>query len=427
MSVQALDESALEGVDGVAISVPMHTAMRLGVALAERIREVSPQMPLAFYGLYAGVGRADTSIRLGATLLAGEYETGLCRWAEALPRVGSFVADLEVGSFAVPRRAGLPTLEEYARLEWQGEARIAAAVEASHGCRHRCRHCPIPAVYDGRMRIVGADSVLSDIDQLASAGARHVTFGDPDFLNAPRYSLDVLRSAHHRHPHLTFDVTVKVSHILEHEGLWPELAAMGVLFVVSAFESVDPFTLDVLDKNHKVEDMSRAAGVLAAAGIHLRPTWLPFFPWTSLKDVAGIVSFLDEHRLWEATDPVQLSIKLLVPQGSLLETHPALVPHLSGYDPAALSWRWQFEDPEVGLLQKTLDGIAAEASDCGEEAITTLREMRSIIAEVAGLDAGAMPLSGRPVPRLTESWFCCAEPTEGQAVSVGITMGRVTR
>ncbi len=128
--------------------------------------------------------------------------------------------------------------------------------------------------------MVGADAVLTDIDQLAADGIQHVTFGDPDFLNAPRYSMDLLRQAHGAHPELTFDVTVKVEHVLAHRDLWPEMGELGVLFVVSAFESTDHHTLEVLDKNHTAADMSEAVTVLRTAGIHVRPTWLPFFPWT---------------------------------------------------------------------------------------------------------------------------------------------------
>jgi hypothetical protein len=305
-----------------------------------------------------------------------------------------------------------------------GEARLAAAVEASHGCRHRCRHCPIPVVYDGRMRVVGADSVLADVDQLASDGIQHVTFSDPDFLNAPRYSMDLLRNAHDAHPGLTFDVTVKVEHVLAHQSLWPEMAELGVLFVVSAFESTDDETLAILDKNHTAADMSDAVALLRSSGIHVRPTWLPFFPWTSPRHVSGIVDFIDGHRLWAATDPVQLAIRLLIPEGSLLECHPAVVPHLTGYQPESLTWSWEFEDPTTRQLHGELDSIAAAASDCGAEAGETLHRMRETIAEIAEVDMPPMPTSP-PTPRLSESWFCCAEPTNRQAASVGLTIGRV--
>jgi len=424
-AVEDLGAASLDSFDAVAVSVPMHTAMRLAIGIASQIRSVHADLPIAFYGLYAGVGKEHTLGAVADRLFAGEYESELVEWASSLNRETSLVVDIGKTDFLVPDRSTLPPLSEYARLEWEGEARLVGAVEASHGCRHRCRHCPIPVLYDGRMRVVGAKAVIDDIDQMVNAGVQHVTFGDPDFLNAPRYSADLLRQAHLRHPDLTFDVTVKVSHILQHRDLWSELSELGLLFVVSAFETVEETTLEILDKNHTVADMRAAVGLLRAAGIFIRPTWLPFFPWTTTDDIVELVRFLDEMSLWEATDPVQLAIKLLIPEGSLLEKHTAVVPHLDRYEPTSLTWEWAFADPEAELLHKELDALAAAGSDCGAEALTTLGLMREAVGRAAGADLGPMPSSTGPVPHLTESWFCCAEPTAGQAAAIGLTIGRV--
>ncbi len=419
LAVEAWRGSMLDDVDAVAFSVPMHTAMRLAMPLAMDLRGRRPELPVALYGLYAGIGEDERDI----SRFDGEYESDLVAWALGID--GGRKRNLDAGArFHRPRRSGLPGHDNYARLEWMGETRLAAAVEASHGCRHRCRHCPIPVVYDGRMRVVGAEAVLADIDQLAADGIEHVTFGDPDFLNAPRYSLDLLEAAHAAHPGLTFDVTVKVEHILAHRSIWAQMASLGVLFVVSAFESTDGRTLEILDKNHTVADMSEAVAVIRSSGIHVRPTWLPFFPWTNPDHVADIVEFLDSHRLWAATDPVQLAIRLLVPRGSLLEGHPAMVPYLGDYQPESLTWSWDFEDPSTAQLHHELDIIAAEASDCGDEAIETLARMRARVGESTKVDLAPMP-SSPPAPHLTESWFCCAEPTAGQAAAVGLSLGRV--
>ena len=427
LAVEDWDMSLLDDVGAVAFSVPMHTAMRLAVPMAREIRRQRPWIPIAFYGLYAGVGKDQVLGAVADSVFVGEYEPDLVEWALAIES-GTGTAGIHQATgrsgFHKPARSGLPWHDNYARLEWMGEARLAAAVEASHGCRHRCRHCPIPVVYDGRMRVVGADSVMADLDQLVSDGIQHVTFGDPDFLNAPRYSMDLLRKAHGAHPTLTFDVTVKVQHVLAHRALWPEMADLGLLFVVSAFESTDDETLAILDKNHSAADMSEAVAVLRSSGIHVRPTWLPFFPWTSPHDVAGIVDFIDSHRLWAATDPVQLAIRLLIPEGSLLETHPAVMPHLTGYRPESLTWSWEFEDPTTEQLHRELDSIAAQASDCGADAGETLQRMRETIGDIAEVDLSPMP-SSPSVPRLTESWFCCAEPTDRQAETVGLAIGRV--
>lgn len=420
LSVDEADLSILDGVDAVAFSVPMHTAMRLAISTATRIKASNPDLPVAFYGLYADVGRERTLGTVTDAIFCGEYEKGLAAWASSLASDAvstSVQVYLGKTNFNLPLREGLPPLESYARMEFEGMAKITGAVEASHGCRHRCRHCPIPAVYDGRLRIVGEDLVVADIAQLVEAGAEHITFADADFLNAPAYSMAVLRRAHGEFPELTFDITVKVEHIIEHRELWEEMSTLNVLFVISAFESVDNTTLDILDKGHTVEDMIEAARITADAGIYLRPTWLPFLPWTTPSQIADLVGFLDANGLASSLDPVQLSIKLLLPEGSLLLTQPDVSRHLRHFDPDALTWFWEFEDPDTARLHKELDRIAADASDCQQDAADTLALMRQAISEVSGVHLGPQPV-GSGVPRLSESWFCCAEPTAGQASAV---------
>ncbi|HEU4895816.1 MAG TPA: radical SAM protein [Acidimicrobiia bacterium] len=412
IAVDDLTDDDVDWPDRMAISVPMHTATRLADSLVAAVHARRPDLPIALYGLYAGVGSAEVDARL-----EGEYEPALIEWAMG----GTSTSSRHLGrsDLLVPDRRGLPGLDRYARLEHEGATVLAGAVEASHGCRHRCRHCPIPAVYDGRIRVVSRHDVLADIENLVSAGAGHITFGDADFLNAPAHSVAILEAAHEAHPEVTFDATVKVEHIIRHAAIWPHVAGLNLLFVVSAFESVDEETLEILDKGHTVTDMVEAVALTRDAGIHIRPTWLPFFPWTSPAEVADVFRFIDDQELTGATDPVQLAIKLLMPKGSLLESHPAMTQYLSGYDPSALTWRWDFADPETELLYKELEAIAANASDCGQEAITTLNEMRLVVSRASGRELP--PLQDvTPAPRLTESWFCCAEPTGSQTVTIGI-------
>lgn len=426
LSVEDADFSVLDGVDAIAFSVPMHTAMRLAITTASSIREVRPAIPIAFYGLYADVGRERTLGTVTDAIFCGEYEPSLRSWVASLNGAEqSPLVQIHLGKsdFVVPKRDLLPGLGEYARLEYDGQTRLVGAVEASHGCRHRCRHCPIPAVYDGRLRVLGEDLVVADIAQLVAEGAEHITFADADFLNAPAYSLSVLRHSHQDFPDLTYDVTVKVEHIINHRDLWEEMASLGVLFVISAFESVDDRTLEILEKGHTVRDMTEAVEILRDAGIYSRPTWLPFLPWTKPGEIAELFQFLDTNDLAGAIDPVQLAIRVLIPEGSLLADHPAMKPHLRSFDPEALTWVWEFEDAGSALLQKELDRIAAEASDCKEDAGDTLSVMRSIVSDISGVHLGKQTPVGS-VPRLSESWFCCAEPTVGQATVVsGISFG----
>lgn len=412
LSVDGLDDDVVEAAGAVAISVPMHTATRLAESVVKRIADRRHDLPIALFGLYGAVGASS----LGALVdhvVVGEYEPGLVDWVNGLDRgrrgAGTVRVDLGVTKVPVPRRDGLPDLSRYTHLEVGSDHRQVGFVEASRGCRHRCRHCPIPSVYDGRFRIVDVDTVVADVDGLVDAGARHITFGDPDFLNGPAHAVRVLEAVAARHPGLSFDLTIKVEHLLVHRGLLGTLSELGVLFVVSAFETVSDRILELLDKGHTAADMAEAVALCRSHGIDVHPSWLPFTPWTKGEDVLGIFRFLDRHELMEVTDPVQMGIKLLVPQGSLLEGLPAFSRVAGDYLPDRLGYDWDYEDPSVDALQRRLASMAARAADDGTDRVTTLVEMWRSVLDHQGADpseaqipAGAT--TGRP--RLTEPWFC---------------------
>jgi hypothetical protein len=250
------------------------------------------------------------------------------------------------------------------------------------------------------------------------AGARHISFADPDFLNAPHHARRVMAAVHDHYPGTTFDATIKVEHLLRYPEVLPELAEAGCAFVVSAFESVNDRILAVLDKGHTVADMSEVVIALRAHGIEVRPSWLPFTPWTTLDDVVGLVDFVVAHDLVANVDPVQYSVRLLVPDGSLLLAGPAMTAHLAGYDPARLGWNWSHPDPAVDHLQVEVAALVEARIGQGPE--ETFAQVEALVRSYVP-EAPAPPprgaVSAGPVgerARLTEPWFCCSEPTEAQ-------------
>lgn len=405
LSVEGFDPDRIAWSELIGISVPMHTAMRLAVETVARIRSIDPALPIALYGLYAGM-----SPGLGVdAMLVGEYEDDLVEWASRIPGNQLLSTDVGRDEFAVPDRSILPSLASYAHLEVGADHRQVGYVEASHGCRHRCRHCPIPTVYDGRYRIVGEDVVVDDAMQQIDAGARHITFGDPDFFNGPAHSMRVLEAIHRRAPEVGFDVTIKVEHLLNRRDLLARMRRLGVVFVVSAFESADDRTLDLLDKGHTVADMSVAVGLCREAGLDLHPSWMPFVPWTTPLDVVEIFRFVAAHDLMSVTDPVQMSIRLLVPPGSLVLDVPEVAPVMGPIDESALTHRWEALDPAADALQRRLAAIAERAASSGEDPMGVLVEQWRASLEFAGLpiEEAQIPhgaTAGRP--RMTEPWFC---------------------
>jgi hypothetical protein len=300
------------------------------------------------------------------------------------------------------------------RLAADGELRLVGSVEASRGCAHRCRHCPVPVVYQGRVRVANEEATLADITELVASGAEHVSFGDPDFLNAPQHSMRVVRAMHERHPTVTFDCTVKVEHVLQHRELLPELARAGCLFVVSAFESLNDVILDRLDKGHTADDAALAVSLLRSHGIDVRPSFLPFTPWTTRDDVVQLLDFVAEHDLIGSVDPVQYTIRLLLPAGSLLLDHPDMAPHLGEWDDTRLTFAWTPAQAEMDDLQRRLADVVEAGVEHDEPVGVTYNRVRAAV----GLAPVDLALATSERPHLTESWFCCAEPTDVQLKAV---------
>jgi hypothetical protein len=395
--------------DRMALSVPMHTAMRIAQGAIALARDEHPDLPIAAFGLYAHVMASSVS-----RALAGESDDAVVRWVEG-EDPGAMVQRARADQHRVPvprpARDLLPPLERYVRLRLGAEERLVAYTEASRGCVHRCRHCPVPVVYDGRIRIFDVDTVLADVDQQVAAGARHLSFGDPDFLNGPKHAGRVVTALHERFPELTFDCTVKVEHVLRHRELWADFAAAGCLFVVSAFESVDATTLQHLAKGHSVQDMAEAVALLRAHGIEIRPSWMPFTPWTTSEQIREMLEFVRRHDLVASIDPVQYTIRLLLPPGSLLLADPDVVAVLDRYDEARGSYRWRHPDPAIDQLQVELASLVERDVAAGAEPGVTYEAIRAACG-LAPSDLDHATSSTRP--RLTETWFCCAEPTETQ-------------
>lgn len=434
LSLQMLEAEVLAGADLVAIYVAMHTATRIAVAALPRIKQLAPHAHLCVYGLYAPMNEAMLRDLGVETVLGGEVEPALLSLVQRLrnnARDSSGlvqsknvqtepVVNLAKIDFIVPDRSGLPELARYAHLLiGENETRVVGFAEGSRGCKHMCRHCPVVPVYQGKFRILPVDVVMQDIRQQVALGARHISFGDPDFLNGPTHAQKLMRALHAEFPEVTYDATIKIQHLLAHAELLPLLKETGCLFITAAVEAVDDQILEYLDKNHTNADFGRAVQLVRAAGIALAPTFVPFTPWTTLEGYIALLTRLVELELIESVPPVQLSIRLLVPQGSELLKLPGFIEHLDAFDPALLGYPWRHADARVDALHKAIQAWVMEA----ESNNTPRGEIFSHIWNLthAAAERAAPPLvAGHSLPagpRLSEPWYCCAEPTDQQLQS----------
>ncbi len=421
-AIEPVPEDIVRGAGFIGISVPMHTAMRVGMDLSRRIRKLNPGTHLCYYGLYATLN-ADYLLTHGAdSVIGGEFEQPLCDLVDRLCAGSISTLDGESRTtlnlsrqvWTTPDRDALPGLKRYAQLDTGVELLPAGHTETTRGCLHTCLHCPITPVYRGRFYAIPADVVLADVDQQVRMGARHITFGDPDFLNGPTHVLRILRKMRDAHPGLSFDFTTKIEHILEHASFFSEARALGGIFVVSAVESVSDLVLRRLKKGHTRDDIVRALGILRDADIPMRPSLVAFTPWTTLDDYLDLLDFVEVHDLVDHIDPVQYTIRLLVPPGSALLDESETRSWIGPLDEAAFTYEWRHADARIDRLHRQVSRLVEEADASGEERDNRylFYRIRCLAAETAGYEKpeerpfNDLPLKRRRVPRLTEAWFC---------------------
>ena len=402
LAVARLDEAMVRGADGVAFYLPMHTATRLALPVVERVKRINPGARLAAFGLYAPLN-ADLLRESGLdTVIGGEFEAALVKWASGQEASG---VSLEKLDFIVPDRTGLGPLDGYAHLKERGALRTAGYTEASRGCKHLCRHCPVVPVYQGQFRVVPREVVLEDVRGQVRAGATHITFGDPDFFNGPTHAMRIAEALHAEFPELTYDATIKIEHLRQHPALLAKLKETGCLFVTSAVESVDDRVLERLQKNHTRHQFFEVAGRMREAGLVLQPTFIAFTPWTTLEGYRDLLRVVADLDLVEHTAPVQLALRLLVTHGSGLLELDEIRSRLRPFDPASLLYPWTHADPRVDVLAANIFALVAALQKRGR----TRREIFTGIWEVAHQSPPPANFSlphRAEVPFLNEPWYC---------------------
>jgi radical SAM superfamily enzyme YgiQ (UPF0313 family) len=410
LAVDELDDLKVADADLIAFYVPMHAATRLAASMVGRIRSRAPLAHICFYGLYAPLNESYLR-RLGAsTILGGEFEQGLLQLAHRIAGgAGNApqrepVVSLERQRFSVPDRRGLPGPERYARLRVHDGDRVTGYTEATRGCKHSCRHCPVVPVYRGRFRVVERAVVLGDIARQIAMGARHITFGDPDFFNAPGHAMPLVEELHRRFPGISYDVTIKVEHLLRHAHLLPQLRDSGCVLVTSAVESIDDEILAIFDKGHSRKDFFELVELCNTVGLSLNPTFVTFTPWTTLQSYKELLMAIWDLGLVHNVSPVQYAIRLLIPSGSLLLDLPSVRALAGDFDDASLCHPWRHPDGRVDELHRA---VFAAVQENAEDRVDVFERVWALANQALGTPSERRAAPARvTVPYLTEPWYC---------------------
>jgi len=388
-----LSETVVRQAEAVAFSLPMHTATRLAVPLIERVKRINPGARIACYGLYAPLN-AELLRGLGVeAILGGEFEQSLVAWAQ-----GETVPDISLDKLTFLKPDRSDSLAIYAKVG----GRTVAYTEASRGCKHSCRHCPVVPVYQGQFRIVQRDVVLDDIRQQIALGATHVTFGDPDFLNGPTHAMRIVEQLHAEFPQVTYDATIKIEHLLKHRDLLRPLRDTGCLFVTTAVESLDDAVLQKLEKNHTRRDFFETVALTRDAGLALQPTFLAFMPWTTLESYRDLLRVLRDLQLVESVPSVQLVLRLLITSSSRLLELDDIQSVIGPFDRKLLVYPWHGPLDALGArLFRLVDKLQ-------KQGLSRTEIFAAIWAEAGDdpLPENFLLMPRATVPFLDEPWYC---------------------
>jgi radical SAM superfamily enzyme YgiQ (UPF0313 family) len=427
-SRESLSDEAIRRASIVAVYLPMHTATRLAAAVIDRVRAVNPDAAVIAYGLYAPLNAAWLRERGVSQVLGPEAEAELVALAKSqrhpdnfqLPTPNAQTERIPKLQFIQPDRSTLLPLQRYAALQMpDGSRRVVGATEATRGCKHLCRHCPIVPVYRGAFRAIPVDVVLDDVRSQVAAGAQHISFGDPDFFNGPSHARRIVERLAAEHPGVSYDVTIKIEHLLTHADMLPLLHDTGCLFVTSAVESIDPVVLDALRKGHTRDDFVQAVALCRTAGVRLSPTFVPFTPWTTAAGYVDLLEQLAALGLEEDVAPIQLAIRLLVTADSALLELPEIRDRVEAFDPESLTFPWRHQDRVVDRLQSQVMQVVAGMPAAPRREV--FDAIDAVAREAAQRDgrSSSTSLRSATAPHMTEAWYCCAEPTSAEA-----TVGR---
>ena len=428
LSVESIDNYTdyIKSVQLIFVSVRMHNALRQGVKVADYIRSLNSQVHICFYGDYAGLNAAYLfDNKYADSTISGEFEIAMVDLARAIldesydenhPPMGISTSKiyskpvLQRMPFVVPDRDNLPDYSNYARFrDSNGELHLAGSTETTRGCKYTCLHCPVTSIYYGRFFVIPIDVIMDDIRNQVEKGVGHISFSDPDFLNGPSHAIKIVRAMNSAFPSITFDFTARISHLLKHNDLLAEMKQSGCQFVVSALEILNDDILEILDKGHTRSDIEKTTNLFKKIDLSWRPSLLPFTPWTTIDDFLDLIEFVRNNDLVNNIDPVQFSLRLLIPPGSVLFDTFNNANWMGDLDASNFTYKWHHPDERMEQLWSQINTLVRNSYKTNKNNYDTFWDIENLAYNIAGkmhLLPTHIPQK-RPIPAgLTESWFC---------------------
>ena len=403
LSREPLNQQAVREARLIAFYVPMHTATRLTLELLESVHRLQPKAHLCAYGLYASLSAESFRAHGVNSLLGGEFEQSLMDLAEHLEPLSASpqIHPLDTSVSLARRVSKSRTAKDcrrcgsYAHLVLpNGEHRTVGYTEASRGCKHLCRHCPIVPVYNGVFRIVDREVVLADIRQQVAAGAQHITFGDPDFFNGVGHAIPLVQALHREFPALTYDVTIKVEHLLQNSRI--AAGRCGKRDACSSFPRSSLWTTASC-RNCRRATRARISFVSSKNAVgryHSNRRLFHLPPGRHSENYLDLFENLRRLHLIEAVAPIQLAIRLLIPSGSLLLNYPEVREMVGPFDSGALVYPWKNPHPGVDRLAEEIHEIVAASEKMKRSRTATFEQLWRAAHRAAGrkTEESAMPL-----------------------------------
>jgi len=134
---------------------------------------------------------------------------------------------------------------------------------------------------------------------------------------------------------------------------------------------------------------------------------LAFTPWTTLDGYCKFLHDIAWLDLVDAVAPIQLALRLLVPEGSRLLKLPEFEGWLQPFDAERLVYPWVHSDPRVDALADEVGQMVSRNPTSFRR--TLFKNIWILAHNHAGLVQPPVPdvhQTRTEVPYLNEPWYC---------------------